>query len=245
MKLARFSAFQSPVDRIYGKLPATVVVSGPNLVYNLDATNYSAVPTNGTTDATGNYTLTVSNTNSRISWNSANSGVFRSTYIGDAMGDYIAGGPNYSNGNQSYSIFLAYKLATSTTGRLLNTNNETNTDFVMGGYNGHPQVYYTSSTNVNLSGTPADTVWHLDWAVFDKVTGFSRLYSATSAQPTTYTYTATNTGNRGPNQLRLFNRASGTEAAPADIGVIKVWDGALTLAQIQTEWANYHTRFGY
>jgi hypothetical protein len=41
----------------------------------------------------------------------------------------------------------------------------------------------------------------------------------------------------------LFNRASGTEAAPADIGVIKVWNGELTLAQIQTEWATYYTRY--
>jgi hypothetical protein len=38
---------------------------------------------------------------------------------------------------------------------------------------------------------------------------------------------------------------SGFEAHPGDIGVVKVWDGALTLAQIQTEYANYKTRFGY
>ena len=223
--------------------------SGPapvNLVYNLDAANYSAVPTNGSTVlGTGSYTVTASYTNSRITWNSANGGVFRSTYVGDAMGDYITGGPNYSAGNQSYTIFLAYKLVSSATGRLLNTNNETNTDFVMGGYNGKPQVYYTTATNVNLSGSTADTVWHLDWAVFDKVTGFARLYSATNTQPTTYAYTATNAATKGPNQLRLFNRASGTEAHPGDIGVVKVWGGALTLAQIQTEYANYKTRFGY
>lgn len=220
-----------------GATPATVV-------YNLDAANYSAMPANGVT-ITGSYTLTVSNTNSRISWNSVNGGVFRSAYVGDSMGDYMSGGPNYSAGNQSYTIFLAYKLSTSTTGRLINTNNEALTDFVMGAYNGRPKVYYTTATNVNLSGATADTVWHLDWAVFDKVTGFARLYSATSVQPTTYAYTATNTGTKGPNQLRLFNRASGTEAHPADIGVVKVWDGALTLAQIQTEYNTYKTRFGY
>ena len=222
--------------------------SGPapvNLVYNLDAANYSAVPTNGSTVlGTGNHTITASYTNSRITWNAANGGVFRSTYIGDVMGDYIKGGPNYSAGNQNYTIFIAYKLSTSSTGRLINTGDETLVDFVMGGYNGKPQVYFTN-TSVNLTGATADTVWHLDWAVFDKVTGFARLYSATNTQPTTYAYTATNTSTKGPNQLRLFNRASGFEAHPGDIGVVKVWDGALTLAQIQTEYANYKTRFGY
>ena len=197
------------------------------------------------TDATGTYALTTSNTNGNISWNAANGGVLRSTYIGDAMGDYIAGGPNYSGGNQSYTIFIAYKLSTSSSGRLLNTNNETNGDFVMGSYNGKPKVYFTAAQNINLSGATADTVWHLDWATFNRTTGVANLYSATNTQPTTYAYTATNTSIKGPNQLRLFNRASGTEAAPADIGVIKVWDGELTLAQIQNEYATYKARFGY
>lgn len=219
-------------------------VTTATVVYNLDAANFSAMPTNGVT-ITGSYTLTVSNTNSRISWNSANGGVFRSAYIGDAMGDYMSGGPNYSNGNQSFTIFIAYKLSTSSSGRLLNTGNEANGDFVMGAYNGRPKVYFTAAQNINLSGATADTVWHLDWATFNRTTGVANLYSATSVQPTTYTYTATNTSIRGPNQLRLFNRQSGTEAAPADIGVIKVWDGALTLAQVQTEYAAYKTRFGY
>jgi len=220
-------------------------VTTATVVYNLDAANYSTVPTNGSTVAGSSYTLTVSNANSRISWSSDNGGVFRSTYIGDAMAAYISGGPNYSNGNQSFTIFIAYKLATSSSGRLLNTGNEANGDFVMGSYNGRPKVYFTAAQNINLSGATADTVWHLDWATFNKTTGVANLYSATSAQPTAYTYTGTNVSIRGPNQLRLFNRASGTEAAPADIGVIKVWDGALTLAQIQTEYASYKTRFGY
>jgi len=213
------------------------------LVFNLDAANYSAVPTNASTDATGNFTLTVSNTNGRISWNSANSGVFRSTYIGDAMGDYIAGGPNYGAGSQSYTVFVAYKLATSSSGRLINTNNETLGDFVMAGYNGKPKVYYSNGVTINLSGETADTVWHLDWAVYDNTSGVGKIYSATNSQPLSSAYSVTNSSIRGPNQLRLFNRASGTEAAPADIGVIKVWNGALTLAQIQTEWAAYYARY--
>jgi hypothetical protein len=218
--------------------------AGPaQVVYNLDAANFSAVPSTGATDATGNFTLTVSNTNSRISWNSANLGVFRSTYIGDSMGDFICGGPDYSAGGQSYTIFVAYKLATTTTGRLINTNNETNGDFVMGGYNGKPKVYYTNGVTINLSGETADTVWHMDWAVFNSTTGVGSIYSATNNQPLSYAYTATNASIRGPNQLRLFNRASGTEASPGDISVVKVWNGALTLAQIQAEWAAYYTRY--
>ena len=222
----------------------TAAASGVNLVYNLDAANYSAVPTNG--NVVSGYTLTVSNTNSRISWNSANGGIFRSTYVGDSMGDYISGGPDYSSGTQGYTIFVAYKLATSTTGRLFNTNNEANGDFVCGGYNGHPSVYYSNGVAINLSSAPVDTVWHLDWLTFNKTTTVGNIYSATISQPTsTPTYTATSGAIRGFNQLRLFNRASGTEAHPADVGVIKVWDGPLTITDIQTEYATYKTRFGY
>ena len=67
-----------------GNWKAAAAASGPTLVYDLDAANYSAVPANGSTVAGSIYTLTVSNTNSRISWNSANGGVFRSTYIGES-----------------------------------------------------------------------------------------------------------------------------------------------------------------
>lgn len=226
--------------------------SSISLVYDLDAANFLDVPTTGDTDATGNFPLTVSNTNSRISWSSDNGGVFRSTYIGDSMGDYIKGGPNFENypsNNQSYTVFIAYKLYTSATGRLINSN-ETNYDWLMGAYCGHPQTFFSNGVYANLNSSTADTVWHLDWGTFDKTTGSAYLYSATTAAPTTHTYSLTGTQGsptsfKGFNQIRLFNRSSGFEAAPADIGFVKVWNGVLSLSQIQDQWNTYYTRFGY
>ncbi len=59
--------------------PIAVPISvSATLVFDLDAANYSAVPTNGTTVAgTGAHTITTSNTYASLAWNSANGGVFR------------------------------------------------------------------------------------------------------------------------------------------------------------------------
>ena len=235
-------------------LPLTAAPFMDMSTYNATVTNTGTTTTTtsapsltaATTDLTGNYSLTYSNTNSRISWSTDNGGVLRSTYIGDSMSaDYIQGGPNYNNGGQSYTVFVAYKLYTTTTGRLINTSDETNGDFVMGAYNGHPKTYYSNGVSINLSSATPDTVWHLDWAVLNNTTSVGSIYSATNTTPSTYAYTATSASIKGFNKLRLFSRASGTEAHPADVGAVKVWNGALTLAQIQTQWSTYKTRFGY
>ena len=235
-------------------LPLTAAPFMDMSSYNATVTNTGTTTTTtsapsltaATTDLTGNYSLTYSNTNSRISWSTDNGGVLRSTYIGDSMSaDYIQGGPNYNNGGQSYTVFVAYKLYTTTTGRLINTSDETNGDFVMGAYNGHPKTYYSNGVSINLSSATPDTVWHLDWAVLNNTTSVGSIYSATNTTPSTYAYTATSASIKGFNKLRLFSRASGTEAHPADVGAVKVWNGALTLAQIQTQWSTYKTRFGY
>ena len=229
-------------------LPLTAAPFMDMSTYNATVTNTGTTTTTtsapsltaATTDLTGNYSLTYSNTNSQISWSTDNGGVLRSTYIGDSMSaDYIQGGPNYNNGGQSYTVFVAYKLYTTTTGRLINTSDETNGDFVMGAYNGHPKTYYSNGVSINLSSATPDTVWHLDWAVLNNTTSVGSIYSATNTTPSTYAYTATSASIKGFNKLRLFSRASGTEAHPADVGAVKVWNGALTLAQIQTQWSTY------
>ena len=229
------------------------LASGPALVYNLDAANYAAVPANGSTVlGTGNYTISASYTQGRITYNSANGGVFRSNFGGDGIGDYIIGGPALADGT-SYTVFMAYKLNTASAtggttanyGRLLNSNNLAGQDWLMGGYSGRPNAYFTTGGSINLTGSAADLVWHLDWAVFNKTTNTAYLYSATTAQPTTHLYTLSSSAVTAFNQLRMFSKGDGNECAPADIGVVKVWTGALTLAQIQAEWTNYHTRFGY
>ena len=220
------------------RLPVAGVV-GVALSYDLYAANYSAVPVNGS--SVYGFTLSVSNAGSSISWNSANGGVFRKT--NNVGTDYITGGPNYATG-QSYSVFMAYKLAATSTGRLLNTANETPKDWLMGGYNGFPNTFYPNFA-VNLPSSGADTVWHLDVATWDSATSTGKLYTATSTPPVSAAYSVTNAGGGGFNQLRLFSRAAGSEVQSADIGFVKVYNGVLSLSDVTTLYATYKTRFGY
>jgi hypothetical protein len=218
-------------------------VPSATLVYDLDAANYSAVPVNGTKDATGTYTLSVANTTSRISWASDNGGVFRMTGASGTSADYIYGGPNWTTG-QSYTVFMAYKRSITAQGRLLNTQVEAQKDWLMGLYNGNPNTFYPNFA-VNLPASGADLVWHLDWATWNTSTSTGQLWGATSAQPTNYLFTGTNAGGGGFNNLRLFSRSSGSEAQTGDIGFVKVYNGVLTLSDIQGLYAQYKSRFGY
>ena len=220
---------------------AVAAAFSATLIYDLDAANFSAVPTSGVSkDATGTYTLT-SNAGTSITWNSANGGVFRKS---NSTGtDYIYGGPNYVTG-QSYTVFMAYKLSATSAGRLLNTQSEASKDWLMGAYNGNPNTFYPNFS-VNLPSTGADTVWHFAWATWNTSTGVGQLWIATNTAPTAYSYTATNASGGGFNQLRLFSRAAGTEVQTGDIAFVKVYNGVLALADIQSLHATYKTRFGY
>ena len=219
-----------------------VTASAAVLVYDLDATNYSAVPVNGSTIAgTGAYAITVANAGSSISWQSANSGLFRkSTNSGT---DTMYGGPNWVTG-QSYSVFMAYRRIATSDGRLLNTQSEASKDWLLGLYNGNPNAFYPNFS-VNLPSSGADLVWRFNWATWNTTTGLGQLYTATSAQPTGTSFTGTNAGGGGFNQLRMFSRSAGTEVQTADIGFVKVYNGVLTLAEVQSLYATYAARFGY
>ena len=215
------------------------------LVYDLDAANYSAVPTNGSvaegTGTTGQRTLTVANAGGSITWNSANDGVFRkSNNVGT---DFIYGGPNWVTG-QSYSVFMAYKRIATSDGRLLNTQSEASKDWLMGLYNGHPNTFFPNYA-VNLPSTGADTVWHFGWATWNTVTSVGQLYIATNTQPVGVAYSVTNGAGGGFNQLRMFSRSAGSEVQTADIGFVKVYNGVLTLADVQNLYTGYKSRFGY
>ena len=216
------------------------------LAYDLDAANYSAVPVNGTKDATNTYTLTVQNTTSRLSWNSANGGVFRFTGSGTTTSDTIYGGPNWTTG-QSYSVFMAYKLSTTVNGRLLNTAVEVQKDWLMGSYStgtNYMNVFYPNGT-VNLTSDVADQNWHFIWGTFNTSTSVANLYIATNTQPVAVYKTATNAGFGGPNNLRLFSRAAGSEVQTGDIGFVKAYSGVFTLADVQGLYNEYKARFGY
>jgi len=219
-------------------------VTGPTLVYDLDAANYAAVPTNASTVAgTGAYTITVSNSGSRLGWSATNGGIFTFTGSGTTTTDTMYGGPNYVTG-QSYTVFMAYKRIATADGRLLNTQSEASKDWLMGLYNGNDQTFYPNFA-VNLPSTGADLFWHLDWATWNASTSLGQLYSATSVSPSSVAFSATNAGGGGFNQLRLFSRSSGSEVQTANIGFVKVYNGVLDLGTIQSQYATYKTRFGY
>jgi hypothetical protein len=214
----------------------------PVLVYDLDAADYSAVPVNGSTVAgTGAYTITVANAGGSVGWSATNGGIF--TKSNNAGTDTMYGGPNWVTG-QSYSVFMAYQLTATASGRLLNTQSEASKDWLMGAYNGNPNTFYPNIA-VNLPGSGADLVWHFGWGTWNTTTSTGQLYIATSSQPTNYSYTATNGGGGGFNQLRMWSRSAATEVQTANIGFIKVYNGVLDLATIQSQYATYASRFGY
>jgi hypothetical protein len=49
----------------------------------------------------------------------------------------------------------------------------------------------------------------------------------------------------GFNQLRMFSRSSGSEVQSGNIAFVKVYNGVLTLVEIQAQHAEYKARFGY
>ena len=218
-------------------------VPSATLVYDLDAANYSAVPVNGTKDATGTYTISVANTTNRIAWAADNGGVFRMTGAGGTSADYIYGGPNWTTG-QSYTVFMAYKRSITASGRLLNTQVEAQKDWLMGLYNGNPDTFYPNYA-VNLPASGADLLWHFGWATWNTATSLGQLYTATSAQPTGTSFAVTNAGGGGFNNLRLFSRSSGSEVQTGDIGFVKAYSGVFTLADVQGLYNQYKSRFGY
>jgi len=214
------------------------------LVYDLDAANYVTVPANGSTVAgTGAYTVSVANTTNRISWASDNGGVFRMTGAGTTSADYIYGGPNWATG-QSYTVFMAYKRSITASGRLLNTQVEAQKDWLMGLYNGNPNTFYPNYA-VNLPASGADLVWHFGWATWNTSTSLGQLYIATNTAPVSAAYSVTNAGGGGFNNLRLFSRSSGSEVQTGDIGFVKVYNGVVTLTDVQDLYNQYRARFGY
>ena len=218
--------------------------SGPTLVYNLDAANYSALPVNGSTvSGSGGYAVTVANPDNTLSWNSANGGIFNMYTTSGAINDYIYGGPNYVT-DQSYTVFMVYKLDPTVDGRLLNTQDESSKDWLMGSYSGYMNVFYPNGV-VNLTSDPEDAAWHFIWGTFDYLTTTADLYIATNTEPTGVYKTETSGSFGGFNQLRLFSRAGGYEPQTGNIGLIQVYDGVISLTKIQALYNQFKTRFGY
>jgi hypothetical protein len=227
---------------------ATAAISA-SLVFDLDAANYSAMPTSGSTIAgTGAYAITMTNAGSSMAWNSANGGVFRKSSSGTSDMFYVSG-LNYSTATQPWTVFMAYKWDGGTGGRLLNANSSS-PDFLMGLWNS-PSVMNIAFNGsfVGSSSTASDTNWHFIWMTNDglNTTNSTKSYIATNVAPSTTN--GTRTGSGGFNGLRLFGRflTSTVSAEPVtgDVAFVKVYNGALTLAEIQALHATYKTRIGY
>jgi hypothetical protein len=218
----------------------------PVLVLDLDAANYSAVPTNASTIVgAGAYTITTLNPNSSMSWAATNGGIFRKTTANAA--DLLTFGPNYSSATQAYTVMMVYRSVSGTAGRLLNANTAS-PDWLMGlwGSGAGVQDIFFNGSFVGSSSTAQNGTWRFGWLTFDGVNS-TYAYAAGSIAPTGTHGVKSGTG--GFNGLRLFGRfgtsTTNIEVVTADVGLVKVWDGALTLSSIQAQHAAYKTRFGY
>jgi hypothetical protein len=227
--------------------PSSIPVIAASLVLDLDAANYSTLPTNGSTIAgTGAYTITMTNANASMAWNSNNGGVFTKS-TGNTTDQLYSAGINYSTSTQQYTVFMAYKLSVTAQGRLLNANSAS-PDWLLGGYfspSAYKNVFYPGNT-VNLTSDAADTVWNFIWGTGNG-SNLSQLYIATNTAPSAVYKTGAFVG--GFNGIRLFGRYStptaSVEVQTADIGFVKVYNGVLTLTEIQNLHAYYKARFGY
>jgi hypothetical protein len=223
--------------------------SGTQLVLDLDAANYAAVPVNGSTIAgTGGYTISVVNPTPRISWSSDNGGVFRVTTA--STNNFLTFGPDFSSSTQAFTVGMAYKWNGATAGRLLNANTAS-PDFLMG-------LWGSGSCRMNIafagsfigsSSTAADTAWHFIWFTCTGTVSATRSKSYIATTTTPSGTNGTGADNGGFNGLRLFGRfvnsTTSSEEVDADVGFVKVWNGELTLAEIQAQYATYAARFGY
>ena len=213
----------------------------PELVLNLDAANYSAIPVNGTTiSGTGNYTITTYNTGSSMAWSSTAGGIFQKTTT--STSDFLTFGPDYSATSSPYTVMMVYKSG-STAGRLLNANTAA-PDWLMGiwGSPSNVQNIFYNGNFVGASNTAATGAWTFQWVTYNGIpaSAVSQSYVATSATPTTTFGTGSTTG--GFNGLRLFGRYASattiTEVGIYDVGLVKVWSSVLTLSQIQAQWSS-------
>jgi len=204
-----------------------------------------------TTDLTGTYSMT--RTGLSISWKStATGGYFEKN---NATGtDHITGGPNYAI-SQSYTVFMAYQGDSRSGGRLLNTASEGVSDWAAGTYASgtlYKNVFYPNGTvNLNSDSYVGNSGWNFLWALYNTSTGWGNLYIAASGVNSTvgptaaYKFVNVGTGStHGFNQFRLWSRSGGAEVQTGNIGLVRVYDGVMPLEQIQSTWANLHTRFG-
>jgi hypothetical protein len=157
-------------------------------------------------------------------------------------------GPSWSQG-AVWSMFYVYRVPVLTGGRFIN-NNVVTPEIVLGAFNNKVNTFYFSTSPTNPS-SPNDQVWHFNWlsAVGQATTNqwTFTCYSATSSQPTGV-FATVNSGtsySTAWNGIRIWGKSDGYEMVPGDIGLVKVYNTALTLTDVQGLYNNYKVRFGY
>ena len=223
---------------VWGNTP--LLDSGPytHTVTNSAAAYDSMSPFSTVNDSTGTYPVVTNNAGS-VTYSSVGNGSWGKT--SNLGTDWIRGGPNYTTG-QSYTVFMAYKLSPTSSGRILNTSDESSKDWYMGSYSGSHSAFYPNFV-VNQPSSSTDTNWHLDWATWDNSTGTGTLYTSTTTAPTSSSFTAISASGGGFNQFRLFNRPGALDTQTGNVGFVKVYDGVLSLSEIQNLHSQYISRF--
>jgi hypothetical protein len=230
-----------------GAVVGAIAAPEINVVLELDAAAYSAMPADGSVlPGTGSAVINVLNPNSSMTWHSANGGIFRKTSQDGA--DFMTFGPNWATGTQPYTVMMIYRSVGTTSaesGRLLNAN-DYSPDWLLGlwGSPAYLQNVFYSEGFVG-GNDPADGGWQMIWATQDG-SGAAQSFVANTAAP--QLHGSVDSGASGFNRLRLFGRYAGdtasSEVPTADVGLVKVWDSVLTPSQIQTQWNTYRNRFG-
>jgi hypothetical protein len=223
---------------VWGNTP--LLDSGPytHTITNSAAAYDSMTPFTTVNDSTGTYPVVTNNAGS-VTYSSVGNGSWGKT--SNLGTDWIRGGPNYTTG-QSYTVFMAYKLSPTSSGRILNTSDESVKDWYMGSYSGSHSAFYPNFV-VNQPSSSTDTNWHLDWATWDNSSGTGTLYTSTTIAPTSSAFTAVSASGGGFNQFRLFNRPGALDTQTGNIGFVKVYDGILSLSEIQNLHSQYVSRF--
>ena len=223
---------------VWGNTP--LLDSGPytHTITNSAAAYDSMTPFTTVNDSTGTYPVVTNNAGS-VTYSSVGNGSWGKT--SNLGTDWIRGGPNYTTG-QSYTVFMAYKLSPTSSGRILNTSDESVKDWYMGSYSGSHSAFYPNFV-VNQPSSSTDTNWHLDWATWDNSSGTGTLYTSTTIAPTSSAFTAVSASGGGFNQFRLFNRAGALDTQTGNVGFVKVYDGVLSLSEMQNLHSQYISRF--
>ena len=223
---------------VWGNTPLLDSSPYTHTVTNSAAAYDSMSPFSTVNDATGTYPVVTNNAGS-VTYSSVGNGSWGK--ISNLGTDWIRGGPNYTTG-QSYTVFMAYKLSPTSSGRILNTSDESSKNWYMGSYSGSHSAFYPNFA-VNQPSSGVDTNWHLDWATWDDSTGTGTLYTSTTTAPTSSAFTAMSASGGGFNQFRLFNRPGALDTQTGNVGFVKVYDGVLSLPEIQNLHTQYVSRF--